>query len=521
MDHSKQLHQDRTSFRSGVVVSDRQSHDSQSLPQNSKMKAIYFLSLVLAGLCACASMAASLSQPIAHQHGPLDDLLFLPPNSKKAKEDYKAAKSGKGNKWKWKRNKAKSAAGGGGRKMIRSDTRGQEKVDAKKKWGNGKKNKQGGQMKLLQTRKKGNAKTTEQKTKKYQLMNSGESVVSLGGNQDGTNGQSPRNLTKGGVSSKGTNQWSSAGYKNNQVDQRHGGDTKETILNTNMSVNADDVDFTLVTHFSLDRIMVMKQHCGRWKHRMSIAIGSRRSTTAIAKALGALGCNMDLITFGTIPYTPPNYNGHFEVYPVQELWALAMATVQTSHSVVVETGFVLPENAYDNFVEQRHVLANDDTTALLIPAFELQPSCPKSTDIGEQVLPDTKDRLLSLIDKEKLPDGYDNNWYNEWSIQDGQSPQQIDSFTSTLAEPTLVLETETVLSVVSNDGVPSTDNQNKATRFQQLQPHGYDKVLQLSGVFAVRFHQPPSAADMKKKKKKKIAKWKKPKTDKENCTGNR
>ena len=481
------------------------------------MNAIFTLSLVLAGLCACASVMASLSQPIAPQHRLPDNLLIFPPNSKKAKKDFNAAKPGKDNEWNWKGNDVKAAAAG---KMVRIDTRGQEKIDTKKKWGEDKKKKQGGQMKL-QTMKKGSAETMDQTAKKHQFVNSGKSVVSFGGNQDGTNGQAPRRLTKEAMSSKGTDQWSSVGYKDNQVDQGEGGNNTETILNTTMSVNPDDVNFTLVTHFSLDRIMVMKEHCRRWKHRMSIAIGSRRSTTVITKALRALGCNMDLITFGTIPYTPPNYNGHFEVYPVQELWALAMATVQTSHSVVVETGFVLPENAYDNFVEQRHVLANDDTTALLIPAFELQPSCPKSTDIGEQVLPDTKDRLLSLIDKEKLPDGYDNNWYNEWSIQDGQSPQQIDSFTSTLAEPTLVLETETVLSVVSNDGVPSTDNQNKATRFQQLQPHGYDKVLQLSGVFAVRFHQPPSAADMKKKKKKKIAKWKKPKTDKENCTGNR
>ena len=93
MDHGKQLHQDQLSLGAGVVVSDRQSHDSQSTAQTFQLKPLYSLSLVLAGLCACASVMASLSQPIGPQHGPLIDLLVSLPNSNMTKEDYNATKN--------------------------------------------------------------------------------------------------------------------------------------------------------------------------------------------------------------------------------------------------------------------------------------------------------------------------------------------------------------------------------------------------------------------------------------------
>ena len=57
-------------------------------------------------------------------------------------------------------------------------------------------------------------------------------------------------------------------------------------------VNAEDIDFTLVTQLSNDRLWMMKHHCDRWKSQISLAILTNRTYANIEKELVDLGCNM-------------------------------------------------------------------------------------------------------------------------------------------------------------------------------------------------------------------------------------
>ena len=272
-----------------------------------------------------------------------------------------------------------------------------------------------------------------------------------------------------------------------------------------------DVDFTLVTHISLSRIMVMKHHCDRWKHRMSIAVATHRSTMAVTDALEVLGCNMDLITISRVLYDP--LIDVDEDYPVNKLRNVAMSAVKTSHAVVVDADFVLSEDAYDVFTEQRTVLAENHKTALLIPAFELRSFCPDCTEIHEQLLPRTKKRLLRYYDGEVAADGtllveptasqfdargnvdgHGSTRYDDWVSQDAHGVLPIECINSDRYEPYLVVRNCADLPPFQE--AFTGYGQNKLTWFQQLRRTGYN-LQQLGGTFVI--HSPHAKSSFFKK----------------------
>ena len=272
-----------------------------------------------------------------------------------------------------------------------------------------------------------------------------------------------------------------------------------------------DVDFTLVTHISLSRIMVMKHHCDRWRHRMSIAVATHRSTMAVTDALEVLGCNMDLITISRVLYDP--LIDVDEDYPVNKLRNAAMSAVKTSHAVVVDADFVLSEDAYDVFTEQRTVLAENHKTALLIPAFELRSFCPDCTEIHEQLLPRTKKRLLRYYDGEVAADGtllveptasqfdargnvdgHGSTRYDDWVSQDAHGVLPIECINSDRYEPYLVVRNCADLPPFQE--AFTGYGQNKLTWFQQLRRTGYN-LQQLGGAFVI--HSPHAKSSFFKK----------------------
>ena len=282
-------------------------------------------------------------------------------------------------------------------------------------------------------------------------------------------------------------------------------------------INETDVDFTLVTQLSLNRLGLMKHHCSRWgNHPMSIAVATGRSKVAIAKALQALGCNTGFIKITTVPYDTTNSSNTSSGegpggYPVNKLRNAAMAGVRTSHAVVIDADFVLSRDAYQSIATQRAVLAKDSKTALVLPAFELQSFCDECSGIHTGILPETKHDLLSLLDIELVTQstsavseptmtqfdlkgnnvGHGSTRYNDWIKQDDDELLPIECVTSNRYEPYLVVR-------YCSDLPPFQDaftgyGQNKLTWFQQLRRTGY-KLFQMGGTFVVHFPHAKSAS---------------------------
>ena len=286
--------------------------------------------------------------------------------------------------------------------------------------------------------------------------------------------------------------------------------TTESAPSCEATLNPDDVDFTIVMQFSMNRVNVMKHHCARWSgHRMSLGIGTNRSKTEIAEDLQTLGCNTDLIDVVTVPYEPPTPDSVGSPYPVNELRNAAIANVKTSHLVLLDVDFVLSKNAYESFAEQRSILVNEKKTALLIPAFELRSFCRECQEIHDKLLPGTKQELLELYDGETDPNGtviteptvsqfdvkgnvggHGSTRYKDWMQQDEHTVLPIKCLTSDRFEPYLIVRYCSDLPPFQS--VFTGYGQNKKTWFQQLRRSGY-QMLQLGGAFVVHFPHPKSA----------------------------
>ena len=292
-------------------------------------------------------------------------------------------------------------------------------------------------------------------------------------------------------------------------------------------INETDIDFTLVTQLSLNRLGLMKHHCSRWgDHPMSIAVATGRSKIAIVKALQALGCNTGFIKITTVPYGITTTNstssagGGAGGYPVNKLRNAAMAGVRTSHAVVIDADFVLSRDAYQSIVAQRAVLAKDPKAALVLPAFELRSFCDDCKDIHTGMLPETKHDLLSLLDIELVTQntsavseptmtqfdikgnkaGHGSTRYNDWIKQDDDEVLPIECVTSNRYEPYLVVR-------YCSDLPPFQEaftgyGQNKLTWFQQLRRTGY-KLFQMGGTFVVHFPHAKSTSFKKWEKERK------------------
>ena len=103
---------------------------------------------------------------------------------------------------------------------------------------------------------------------------------------------------------------------------------------------ASQVDFTLVTQLSVNRLPIMKQQCQRWgNHRpISIAVASHLAEPVIVKTLSKLGCRNIQVQVLIVEADDP--------YPVNRLRNLALANVRTSHAVYVDADFLVSPNLY-------------------------------------------------------------------------------------------------------------------------------------------------------------------------------
>ena len=161
-----------------------------------------------------------------------------------------------------------------------------------------------------------------------------------------------------------------------------------------------DIDFTLAIQLSYSRIWIMQHQCKRWgNNHMSLAVAFRKEIEKklTTRRLREMGCNMDKMKVSFLHHDPSNY-------PVNRLRNLALSKVNTSHSITMDSDFLVSSNLHDALLVHRAVLASDDKTALVIPAFEVRKhnTCKSKKQIYSKrckmlhvsMVPDTKAKLL-------------------------------------------------------------------------------------------------------------------------------
>jgi hypothetical protein len=266
-----------------------------------------------------------------------------------------------------------------------------------------------------------------------------------------------------------------------------------------------DVEFTLVSQLSWNRLWMMEHHCERWKQDMSIAIyiGNNETTTSsiitkesILQELVAMGCRDDIRVTLVSGYSD-------QEYPVNVLRNRALDAVRTSHVVYLDVDFWPSVDLHD--VLQLHVelLKTDPKQALVIPAFQLNRQCREWRDCRENNIPlmaQQKSELLDLVIAHKgspfdptNAGGHGSTRYQDWLTQKTDELVEIPCVLSNRYEPYLVFrycrELPPFQEAFTGYG------KNKMTWMMQLRRNGY-RFSQIGTAFCIHYPHLDSKARM-------------------------
>jgi Glycosyl-transferase for dystroglycan len=271
----------------------------------------------------------------------------------------------------------------------------------------------------------------------------------------------------------------------------------------------DQVEFTVVTQLSLNRLWMMQHHCARWKHAISIAVyvgnnehgssqqqsQSRTPESIRNELVQTMGCTASLLSVQTVA----GYSD--EEYPVNVLRNTALAAVQTSHVVYVDVDFWESTSLFDQLQRHVEVLASDPKLALVLPAFAMARQCREYEDCREDNvprMPHTKNDLIDLLLDHQASafdpsnaGGHGSTRYKEWLVQGDDELLPIECIQSNRYEPYLVVRH-------CHDLPPFQPaftgyGKNKMTWMMQLRRTGY-KFWQLGGAFVVHYPHLDSTA---------------------------
>ena len=147
----------------------------------------------------------------------------------------------------------------------------------------------------------------------------------------------------------------------------------------NATLEENDVEFTLVTQVSADRLWMMEHHCYRWRlandtfYPISVAVLTNETTAQTKDRIQEMGCDLDIVNVQTLAANL------FPVddYPVNKLRNLALKAVKTSHVVYIDIDFWITRDMSEilQLPEVTGELASDPKAALVIPAFQMERQC--------------------------------------------------------------------------------------------------------------------------------------------------
>jgi hypothetical protein len=190
--------------------------------------------------------------------------------------------------------------------------------------------------------------------------------------------------------------------------------------NSNDPGSPSDIDTTLVTQLSDDRLWMMEHHCERYGPKaMSIAVYSNHTLEEIVTELKGMGCRVngdendngngnDYDNEGalvSVKVLDAHTHGAWNKYPVNDLRNLALKGVKTTHITYIDVDFWPSEDLYEAIlslpIQQR--LFDDPKLALVIPAFQLhrKSDCRDETqDCREEhvpLMPKTTNELKQMV----------------------------------------------------------------------------------------------------------------------------
>lgn len=269
------------------------------------------------------------------------------------------------------------------------------------------------------------------------------------------------------------------------------------------SLQSDEVEFTVVSQMSSNRLWMMEYHCSRWKHSFSIALyqpdgESGTTIDRVYKELEQMGCSRDNIAISIV-------SGYSEEeYPVNVLRNAALSKVRTSHVVYIDVDFWPSVDLHETLQHHVQLLAEDPKQTLVLPAFQLNRQCKEWRECPEKnipMMPKDKATLLDLMVEKHQANAFDptnagghgSTLYREWLDQDAQDILEIPCVKSNRYEPYLVFR-------YCYDLPPFQDSftgygKNKMTWIMQLRRSGY-KFSQLGESFVVHYPHLDSKARM-------------------------
>lgn len=168
------------------------------------------------------------------------------------------------------------------------------------------------------------------------------------------------------------------------------------------AISAQDVDFTLVTQLSSDRVWMLKYHCERWGSKMSVAILTNRTHADVEKELIDMGCDTNELSLQVL--SANLYPA--DDYPVNVLRNMALSRVTTSHVMYVDVDFWESQALHLSLTlpQVRSHLAQNHKHALVVPAFQLNRQCREWRECPENnipKMPKTRKEMLKLLKKKQ------------------------------------------------------------------------------------------------------------------------
>ncbi len=266
----------------------------------------------------------------------------------------------------------------------------------------------------------------------------------------------------------------------------------------------DEIDFTLVTQLSQNRLWMMKHHCQRYPHQMSIAVYTNDTLQDTRDELTRLGCDPSLVAVSVLD---AQYVGSPEEYPVNLLRNLALAKVKTSHLIYIDVDFWTSENLYEVLKSSPTIpqaLIDDPKLALVLPAFMLFRQCVDYRDCRKNnipLMPANKRSILEMMVKKRghifdptNRGGHGSTLYKDWIRQDPGSLLPINCLQSHRYEPFVIIRW-------CRDLPPFQEafngyGKNKLTWMMQVIRRGY-KLSQVGDAFVVHYPHLDSEARTK------------------------
>ena len=267
------------------------------------------------------------------------------------------------------------------------------------------------------------------------------------------------------------------------------------------NLKVDEINFTLVTQLSDDRMWMMQEHCARWKAPMSVLIFSNKAKDDIVQQLIDFGCpvsrdNLESEEFILKIIQADKYS--VDDYPVNTMRNIAIRDVQTTHLFYIDVDFWPGVDTYKALMDGnvRKWLAEDPKLAIIVPAFQIFRQCHEYRDCREEnikVMPKTVHDVKNLWNRKHQRifmfdptnhNGHGSTDYESWLEMNAGDLKDLECIKSNRYEPYIAVRHCDELSPYQEQFTGY--GKNKMSQAMQMRRSGY-LYSQVGGGFLVHY----------------------------------